>query len=105
MQACVDHEGRIFVATVGGGLQQVAGHSLSEGKLKLTTAGRMDGDYGTILNMLEDRRGNLWIGRESSLAMHEAETGRLWLFGPGHLGEHTELTEAKIGRASCRERV
>ena len=95
MQACVDREGRIFVATVGGGLQQVASGSLSEGKLKLTTARRMDGDYSTILNMLEDRRGNLWIGRESSLAMHEAETGRLWLFGPGHLGEHTELTEAK----------
>lgn len=95
MQACVDHDGRIFVATVGGGLQQVADRQLLRDKLKLTTSGRMDGDYGTILNMLEDRRGNLWIGRESSLAMHEYETGRLWLFGPGHLGEQTELTEAK----------
>jgi len=95
MQACVDHEGRIFVATVGGGLQLVVDRQLLCDKLKLTTAGRMDGDYSTILNMLEDRRGSLWIGRENSLAMHEAETGRLWLFGPGHLGEHTELTEAK----------
>ena len=95
MQAFVDRQGRTFVATVGGGLQQTADSQLLNEKLKLTTAGHMDDDYGTILNMLEDQRGNLWIGRESSLSMHEAETGRLWLFGPGHLGEGTELTEAK----------
>ena len=95
MQACVDREGRIFVATVGGGLQQVADRQLLSEKLLLKAAGRSDGDYGTILNMLEDSRGNLWIGCESSLAMRETETGQFWLFGPRYLGEHTELTEAK----------
>lgn len=95
MQAYVDHEGHIFVATVGGGLQQVADRQLLHDRLKLATAGHFGDDYGTILNMLEDQRGNLWIGRESSLAMQEAGTGRLWLFGPGHIGEGTELTEAK----------
>ncbi len=95
MQAYVDRKGRTFVATVGGGLQQVSTGQLLNDQLKLSTTGHTDDDYGTILNMLEDQRGNLWIGRESSLTMHEAETGQLWLFGPGHIGDGTELTEAK----------
>lgn len=97
MQACTDRQGRIFVATVGGGLQEVAepGGLLKEPLRLKSVAGSTDGDYGTVLSMTEDNTGNLWIGRESSLAMREATTGRLWLFGPAHLGEHTELTEAK----------
>ena len=94
MQVHASRDGRIFVTTVGGGMQEVADRQLLTEKLQLKTAGRTN-DYGTTLSLLEDRQGNLWAGRESSIAMYEATTGRQWFFGSGYLGEHTELTEAQ----------
>lgn len=95
MQVCPSHDGRVYVATVGGGMQAVGVGNLLSERLKLTTVLHGEGHFGTILNMLEDRSGNLWTGHESSLAMCEATTGKRWLFGPSHLGENTELTEAR----------
>ena len=95
MHTYIDHTGRIFVATVGGGMQEIADKNPLQQHLRLSTINNLDSDLGTVLSMQEDREGNLWIGRENSLVMHEADLDRLWRFGPSNLGEHTEFTEAQ----------
>ncbi len=97
MHTYVAHSGHVLVATVGGGMQEVDdGRQLLSSRLHLKHIGRVDDQLGgTILSMLEDSEGSLWIGRENSLAMYQPSEDQLWLFGPGYLGDHTELTEAK----------
>ena len=95
MHTCVSHDGRIFVATVGGGMQEIVDKQHLQGDLRLKMANPTEDDYGTVLSMIEDKEHNLWIGRENSLAMQEMKTGKLWYFGPGYLGERVEFSEAQ----------
>lgn len=95
MQTCVGRNGRIFVATVGGGMQEVIGGNPLQERLKLQVINSLDLDFGTILSMIEDREGRLWIGCENSITLYDEENGQLQRFGPANLGELVELTEAQ----------
>lgn len=95
MHTCVSHDGRIFIATVGGGMQEIVDKQHLQENLRLKMANRTEDDFGTVFSMIEDKEHNLWIGRENSLAMQEMKTGQVWYFGPGYLGESVELSEAQ----------
>ena len=95
MHSFVTHDGRIFVATVGGGVQEIVDKQPLKEHLFLKVVNSMDDDNGTVLSIIEDKDHNLWMGRENSLVMKGAKTGQLWRFGPGNLGERVELTEAE----------
>lgn len=94
MQTCIAHDNAIYVATVGGGIQTILEKNLLQPKLTFSSINQLLSDNGTVLTMVQDRNHNLWIGRENSIDMTEQATGQLWRFGPSHIGEHTEMTEA-----------
>lgn len=95
MQAFVTDNDSVFIATVGGGVQVARSDELLNDKLHLQNVNRLLNDQGTVLNIIQDKRGNLWTGRENSLNMLDHKSHQIWNFGPGHIGEHTEFTEAK----------
>ena len=95
MQAFVTDRDSVFIATVGGGVQLVRADELLSDKLRLHSVSRMLTDQGTVMTILQDKRGNLWTGRENSINMFDHASHQLWRFGPSHIGEHTEFTEAE----------
>ena len=94
MQTLVTRDGRVFVATMAGGLQEVASTGLLSGHLKLREIHLPAMQEGIIQSLTEDHDGNLWITRESSLDMYNRRTGKVDMYGPNDLGEHTEFCEA-----------
>ncbi|MBQ9357193.1 MAG: response regulator [Prevotella sp.] len=95
MQALVTDNDSVFIATVGGGVQMVRADELLSDKLTLHSVNRVLIDQGTVMTLLQDKQGNLWTGRENSINMFDHTTHQLWRFGPSHLGEQTEFTEAE----------
>jgi DNA-binding response OmpR family regulator/ligand-binding sensor domain-containing protein len=95
MQTCVGRDERIYVATVGGGMQEVVGGTPLRERLQMKVINSLDVDYGTILSMIEDQKGRLWIGRENSITLYDKGNGQQQRFGPANLGELVELTEAQ----------
>ena len=95
MQAFVTDNDSVFIATVGGGMQMVRADQLLNDQLPLHRIDRVMSDQGTVLSILQDKENNLWTCRENSINMLEHKSHQLWRFGPSHIGEQTEFTEAK----------
>ena len=95
MQAFVTDRDSVFIATVGGGMQLVRADELLSDNLHLHGVNRLSSGQGTVMSILQDKRGNLWTGRENSINMFDHVSHQLWRFGPGHIGEQTEFTEAE----------
>ncbi len=94
MQTLVMKNGSIFVATMAGGLQEIISSSLLTNQLKFKNIPLPTSEEGIIQSLAEDNSGNLWITRESSLDMYNPKSGKIELFGPNDLGDHTEFCEA-----------
>lgn len=95
MQAFVTDNDSVFIATVGGGVQLVRADELLSEKLRLRSVNRLMNGQGTVMTILQDKQGNLWTGCENVINMFEHTSHQLWRFGPSHIGEHTEFTEAE----------
>lgn len=95
MQTLVCRNGAVYVATMGGGIQQIVSNDLLHDQLKLQTVKEMNQGGGNVLSMIEDRNGNIWIIREAQVNCYNVKTGHMEQFGPNSMSEQTELTEAK----------
>lgn len=95
LQVLVTRKGKIFVATMSGGLQEIqGGKNLFSDRLKFKTINLPTSVEGIIQSLAEDKNGNIWITRESSIDMYNPQKGSISLFGPNDLGDHTEFCEA-----------
>lgn len=94
MQTLVSSDGQVYIATVGGGLQSSSATHLLAPTLRLHGVSGFS-DQGTVLSLLQDLRGNIWMGRENSIGMLHHATHQHWQFGPNHISEGIEFTEAK----------
>lgn len=97
MQTCVMRNGRIFVATLGGSIQELVSRNLLQPKLKFAQLKRSKQNIveGMALSMIEDRRGRLWVAHESDISLYDPHTKSLQQYGPNYLGDNRELSEAK----------
>lgn len=95
MQVLVCRDHRIFVATMGGGIQQIASDNLLSDGLRLQSVPAMNRGAGNVLSMTEDQQGNIWITRESETDRYDVKTGLLEQYGSNSMDERTVLTEAK----------
>ena len=100
VQTLVASDGRIYVATMGGGIQQLTSTRLLADNLKLRIVGKMNQGAGNALSMTEDRRGNIWITRESEVNRYvpqqtAAKADQIERFAPYGQAASAELTEAK----------
>jgi len=95
MQTLVTRSGKIFVATMGGGIQQIVSDNLQQDNLRLRTLAEMNLGTGNALSMTEDLQGDIWITREAEINRYNIKTNRLEQYGPNSMAEVAEMTEAQ----------
>lgn len=95
MQTLVTRKGRIYVATMGGDLQLMKSTQLLQDNLKLTRVKEVSPDEGLVQSMVEDRRGIIWLIRETTMDEYNPETGQIQQFGSNDLDYREEFSEAK----------
>lgn len=97
MQTCVMRNGRIFVSTLGGSLQEFVSRDLLQPHLKfsLVRMNTQNATEGMIQSLVEDHKGRLWIVHESDISVYDPQTRQLQQYGPNYLGDNRELSEAK----------
>ena len=94
-QALVARNGKVYVATMSGGLQVTdGGKSLLSSNIQFGNVDLPTAEEGIIQSLTEDKNGNIWITRESSIDMYCPANGSVQLFGPNDFGENTEFCEA-----------
>ena len=95
LQTLVCGDGTVYVVTLGGGIQRIKDTNLLQDNLHLQTERTMNQGAGSVLSLLEDRRGSIWVVRETEVNRYDRKTGELTPFGPNSMGEQAELTEAQ----------
>lgn len=95
MQTIVTRNGRLLVATMGGGMQEGVNWKLKGGKLRFRYLPQFTADEGNVLDMVEADDGYVWVVRETTIDRYNAETGQLLQVGRNDLADRTELTEAQ----------
>ncbi len=94
-QTLVARDGKVYAATMSGGLQVTdGGKNLLSNAIHFKTIDMPTSEEGIIQSLTEDRNGNIWIARESSIDMYNPRSGKIDLFGPNDFGEKTEFSEA-----------
>ncbi len=103
-QTLVTKSGKVYVATMSGGLQETdGGAALLSNDIKFRAVKLPTAEEGIIQSLTEDRSGNIWITRESSIDMYCPRDGSVQLFGPNDFEEHTEFSEALSATATNGE--
>lgn len=104
MQTFVASDGKVYVATMGGGVQVVNGNAnmlssdLHFEPIKLTLGNNTDlirePDGGSVWSIIEDRNNNICIVRETSIEVH-SPSGGITVFGPDDMQANLKFSEAK----------
>lgn len=87
--------GRIVVATMGGGVQEMVSDGALKDNLHFRSLTTVRPDESIVQSLTEDNRGNIWIIRESSIEKYSPKTGSLSQYGPGNIGYDVEMSEAR----------
>ena len=95
MQVLVARNGNIYVATMGGGIQQIVSKNLQQNNIQLRVVATMNRGAGNALSLAEDRQGNIWVTRESEINCYNIKTGLLEQFDPGYAADDVIMSEAK----------
>ena len=77
MQALVTRSGAIYVATQGGGIQQVTSQQLLSNNLQLKSIDELNHSVGNVQSMTEDKKGQIWIARETGIDRYVPQTRQL----------------------------
>ncbi|MDO4933521.1 MAG: response regulator [Prevotella sp.] len=94
-QTLVTRSGRIVVATMGGGVQEMVSDGVLKDNLRFRSLTTVRPDESIVQSLTEDNRGNIWIIRESSIEKYSPKTGSLSQYGPGNIGYDVEMSEAR----------
>ena len=88
------HEGRLFFATFGGGLNELKATGIQDSVrfTSYTTSNGLPTDV--LVSLCEDRKGNIWIGTESGLSRMNANSLHFDNFLKGELGEELIFEES-----------
>ncbi len=105
MQTLVTRSGRIFVATMGGGFQQLVSSQLLADNLQLRSVAAFQQSDGIIQSMVEDNRGIVWVIRESSICAYNPADSTLLQYGPNDLGERMEFSETLPSHNAATDQI
>lgn len=94
MQTLVTKSGRIFVVTLGGGVQEIKQEKLLADNLKLERLNNVTLDYGLVQSLVEDNSGNMWIVRESAVEKYNLRSKTIELFNIVDAFGTAKLSEA-----------
>jgi len=102
MQTCRMKDGRIYVATLGGGLQVIESKNLLQSNLTFRAIDTQT--IQTINSLVPDNADNLWVIGESRIARLPHDGSSLEEFGADELGE-VNITEARPSHNPQTDRI
>lgn len=94
MQTLVTRSGKIYVNTMGGGLQALRSQNLLSDNLKLDDIHAVTADEGLVQSMIEDPEGNIWLVREGTLNKFLPRSNQLFTYDASNLSAKVEFSEA-----------
>lgn len=95
MQTCLTHDGRVFVATLSGGIQYTSTKDLLKDNILFREVRGFSNDEGIVQSMIEDRNHKLWIVREANIDEYNLDNHRFGQYGPNYLGNKVEFSESR----------
>lgn len=95
LQTLVTRHHGILVVSLGGGVQRVASKDLLADGLRFEPFGETNNDVGITQSVVEDKRGDVWLMRESSIVCQKREGGMPLQYVPDVGGGILEVSEAK----------
>ena len=95
LQTLVTSDGKVLVATLGGGVQQMTSASPLQNNLQFCRLANVRPDESIVQSITEDNNGFIWIVRESSIEQYNPATGSLSKYGLNNIGYDLEMSEAK----------
>jgi DNA-binding response OmpR family regulator/ligand-binding sensor domain-containing protein len=95
MQTCLTHDGRVFVATLSGGIQYTSTKELLKDNILFKDVEGFSNDEGIVQSMLEDHNHRLWIVREANIDEYNLDSRKFSQYGPNYLGNKVEFSEAR----------
>ena len=96
MQTLVTRQGKVLVATMGGGMQEVIDSTSFRYMPQFTP------DEGNIIDMVEDRDGRVWVVRETTLNRYDPQTGEVLRISPGAMAMEFSETQPACDTATGR---
>ena len=93
MQTLVTRNGQVYVATLGGGIQQLKSNNLLQDSLHFQLIPVLNRGLGNVMSMTEDGQGYIWVVYETEVCRYKPSTGEVERFNPNYLTKHIELTE------------
>lgn len=96
LQTFISKSGKIYVTTMGGGLQTIASKQLLNDGLLFDNAESIDANEGIIQSITEDYNGNLWLIREGTIDRYNTTTKTSENYGPNDWNGNMEFTEALV---------
>lgn len=95
LQTYVTKGGIIYVTTMGGGLQRVKSQNLLQEKIEYGKVNlALSESANSLVGIIEDKQGMLWLVRESCIDRYEPKTGKISRFSTDGEDEHFEYSEA-----------
>lgn len=95
MQTLVTRSGKVLVVSLGGGVQELVSPSPLADGLKFRSLLNVTPGDGIVMSVAEDKGGDIWMIRENTIDQYDQDTGELFRYGPGNIGENVGLSEAK----------
>lgn len=95
LQTLVTRDGKVIVATLGGGVQQMTSSDALHDGLKFSNLTGVKPDESIVQSVAEDNSGRIWIIRESGIERYDPSTGALSQYGPNDIGHNVEMSEAE----------
>ena len=95
MQTLVTRSGTVYVATLGGGIQQLSEQQLHDPQPQFLWVKALNRASGNVLSMTEDQSGNIWIAREMLMQCYQPDSGQVLLYGSSSSMGEVELAEAR----------
>ena len=87
--------GTVMVSTLGGTMQCINESNLCKDNLTFSFVKWLNPDEGTIQSMIEDRLGNIWLVRGSSVDKYDPKKKKVTVFGPNDFDYNMSFTGAR----------
>lgn len=95
MQALVTRSGKVYVNLMGGAVQSVESTNLLSNNLRFKTLHAISPTEGLVQSMIEDRDGNIWLVRETTMDKYTPSTNAVSVYGINDVSSHVEFSEAQ----------
>ena len=95
LQSLAHRNGRCYVVTMGGGVQELLSNDLLQENLRFTPIETVEPGESMVLGVADDNSGSLWMIRESGIERYDTYSDLKYQYGQADLGNGVDLVECK----------